>query len=255
MKKEWEWRFYLSWLLRETIGMTQEDKGKFLDSTIIALQSRERGLTAFADKVIDRADELSAKQRDNRVAGGGGEKSMVNHGEPRLNHGKSMVNHGRTYENEDEDEETKSDKPKPKDEPHPPADAKGSGTAAAGGFGATNAKGEVSVGGSMRSIVEELGLANPKSSPRDPVVECLRNPKEGIHNLPALELPRFMVEFCGERGNALTAGTFKKYFRELGNDGFRTVAAAFVAECAVGEEPSNRGAAFTARLKKAVEDG
>ncbi len=53
----------------------------------------------------------------------------------------------------------------------------------------------------------------------------------------------------GETGNKLARNTFKKLLREKGERRFRDAVISFEAECRSGEEPNNRGAALTRRLK------
>ena len=48
----------------------------------------------------------------------------------------------------------------------------------------------------------------------------------------------------------MAAAGYVKQLNRIGEDAFRTVLAAFWGEIQSGEEPNNRGAAFTARLKQ-----
>jgi hypothetical protein len=58
----------------------------------------------------------------------------------------------------------------------------------------------------------------------------------------------------GETGNARARNTFKKLLREKGARRFRDAVISFEAECRSGEEPNNRGAALTRRLKDLPND-
>ncbi len=58
----------------------------------------------------------------------------------------------------------------------------------------------------------------------------------------------------GETGNARARNTFKKLLREKGARQFRDTVISFEAECRSGEEPNNRGAALTRRLKDLPDD-
>ena len=265
MNREWEWRFLLSWLMRAIRGMTQEEKGNFLDDTIIALQAREKGANAFADALIARADELSEKQRKNRVGSGGDgytpeRPTMVNHGEPRS----AMANHGRTYENEDENEEgEKQDKNETETEdesesppaPPPPAthdrgqEQAGQGEAVMGAGGTTSTfrnSDSVSVSG-FTTKSKKLGV------PANPIDEAMKNPKEAVSTLDRVLLPEFAAAYCNERNNMRSVGIYGTCCKIHGEQ-FRDELRVFIFDCETGDEPDNRGRAFMARLRNRFPD-
>lgn len=76
-------------------------------------------------------------------------------------------------------------------------------------------------------------------------------PQETVRTCPAQDLPDKMAIYCNEATNQKALNAYKKTIREHGAAPFREVACAFIAEVEAGEEPANRGAAFTARLRKA----
>ena len=76
---------------------------------------------------------------------------------------------------------------------------------------------------------------------------------ERIANLRQDELADYAADFCGETKQPRTVAAFKRVLNIIGPEAFRSELAAFAGEVAAGEEPRNRGAAFMARLKTAVE--
>ena len=76
---------------------------------------------------------------------------------------------------------------------------------------------------------------------------------ERIANLRQDELADYAADFCGEAKQPRTVAAFKRFLNIIGPEAFRSKLVAFVGEVAAGEEPRNRGAAFMARLKTAVE--
>ncbi len=61
------------------------------------------------------------------------------------------------------------------------------------------------------------------------------------------------LELCQESRPRMAAAGYVKQLHRIGEDAFRTVLAAFWGEIEAGEEPRNRGAAFTARLKEQAD--
>lgn len=76
---------------------------------------------------------------------------------------------------------------------------------------------------------------------------------ERIASLRHDELADYAADFCGEPGQPRTVAAFKRLIGIIGPEAFRSELDVFAEEVAAGEEPRNRGAAFMARLKKAVE--
>ena len=111
--------------------------------------------------------------------------------------------------------------------------------------------------GEARPIGAALTSPTPtsKPSPLDPVKAFLANPKEGLWELDPCMLPKAAAAYCGEARERRTVDTFTGYAhpRQLGTTGFREVLSTFISECTAGEEPENRGAALTAKLREALE--
>lgn len=76
---------------------------------------------------------------------------------------------------------------------------------------------------------------------------------ERIANLRQDELADYAANFCGEAKQPRTVAAFKRVLNLIGPEAFRSELTTFAGEVAAGEEPRNRGAAFMARLKTAVE--
>ena len=67
------------------------------------------------------------------------------------------------------------------------------------------------------------------------------------------EFSAVTAEITGEKPDSQGGCFFKKVARAIGVEAYRMELDKFAAELKNGEEPRNRGAAFTARLKKAME--
>ena len=76
-------------------------------------------------------------------------------------------------------------------------------------------------------------------------------PVETVRTCPAQDLPEKLAIYCNEWKNQQALNAYRKSIREHGDKPFREEACAFIAEVEAGEEPASRGAAFTARLRKA----
>jgi len=77
---------------------------------------------------------------------------------------------------------------------------------------------------------------------------------EDITNLSHEALPKYAATFCNEEDPNRAIRYYKKVVIPIiGPEAFRTELQFFVGEISAGEEPRNRGAAFMARLKTAVD--
>lgn len=70
-----------------------------------------------------------------------------------------------------------------------------------------------------------------------------------IWGLPEEALPQFAAWFCEEEGNERATGFYERFIAGNGERAFRRELDKFTGAVASGEEPENRGAAFTAMLK------
>lgn len=71
-----------------------------------------------------------------------------------------------------------------------------------------------------------------------------------IWAVPDEALGQFAAWYCGEEGNERAVGFYERVVRDKGAHAFRRELEKFVGAVASGEEPENRGAAFTAALKE-----
>ena len=67
------------------------------------------------------------------------------------------------------------------------------------------------------------------------------------------ELVNFTADYCGDANRTWAIFGYKAVIAKIGKEAFRSELAAFVGACDAGEDCRNRGAAFMARLKDAVE--
>lgn len=80
--------------------------------------------------------------------------------------------------------------------------------------------------------------------------EVDEDPYRYIWGLPDDALPQFAAWFCGEAGNERAIGFYGRFAAKNGQKALRVELDKFVGAVASGEEPENRGAAFTAALKE-----
>jgi len=71
-----------------------------------------------------------------------------------------------------------------------------------------------------------------------------------VWGLPEDALAEFAAWFCGEEGNERAVGFYGRFIAANGASAFRRELDKFTGSIASGEEPENRGAAFTAALKE-----
>ena len=71
-----------------------------------------------------------------------------------------------------------------------------------------------------------------------------------VWGLPEDALAQFAAWFCGEEGNERAVGFYERFIAKNGERAFRRELDKFTGAVASGEEPENRGAAFTAMLKE-----
>lgn len=81
--------------------------------------------------------------------------------------------------------------------------------------------------------------------------EVDEDPYRYIWGLPDDALPQFAAWFCGESGNERAIGFYGRFAARNGHKALRVELDKFVGSVRSGEEPENRGAAFTAALKAA----
>lgn len=243
----------------ETIGANEEERLSFFDTLQKALLKQERGVNPYADILLDeRAAMLEASSA-------GGKKGASNRWPDKdpLNTPCTPPvippNTPSTPETEPKPEPYQHLSSETETEPKAPpaafAPAQTVVTADATGFRTSGLKEGGDGEATGNELLARLGIGtNAPTTKRkavDPIRKAMQNPKEGVYAVDAVLLPRFMAEYCGQGKDPYTLNTFDKAQRKLGNGDFRELAGQFVAECETGEEPRNRGAAFTARLKKA----
>lgn len=72
-----------------------------------------------------------------------------------------------------------------------------------------------------------------------------------IATIPNMSLPDFAAWFCCEPDNDKAKRRYGAFCKERGSARFRSLLVSFVGEVNAGEEPDNRGAAFTRRVMDA----
>ena len=197
------------------VGLSRDEIAAWAVSLGKALARQERGVNSFADDLMDERDRYLSERRTTGKMGGRPPKK----GHPRVTFSKerSPQGDGGAVPYRTETEPDLKPEPKPKDPEQP------------------------RVGNLGFQIGKIMGTGNSQDR------------YERIASLRHDDLADYAADFCGEGKNPRTVAAFKKIIGIIGPEAFRSELSAFVGECAAGEEPNNRGAAFNARLKRLVE--
>ena len=216
------------WIARHG-DMSDEERGRDIWAFCMALILRKRDLHPLADRALDEQDEVSQKARESI-------KQRWRHDEgqqydrittvlPSKNDRNTVVIQNKNKsKNINSETEVKKRKVRLEGEHN-----------------------SLSVSVSVSEKKKEKKTVGGKTGMKNPD-ESMQDPKEAIARAEGAMLPRLMAAFCGESGQSRTKNTFAKAMREMGVKAFREKARQFVEEVLAGEEPDNRGAAFTARL-------
>lgn len=262
MNERW-YKFFASDWLELASGLTDTEARHMMDNTAFALLRGTKGHTPLADRMLARWNETSQAHRDSVNARWERQRRAEAHPVPlpdtapyeRIRSNTSDIQKEKEKERENktetEEKETKR-KTETEEAPHGATVGGEAFRTSVSGFEDKGQDGPARLlRDALKGAIPEKASCEAKAKAPDPVIEFLSRPKEKIYEYEAPLLPECMAAYCGERRSERTKNTFRKAHRELGDAAFRERAAAFISECEGGEDPENRGAAFTARLKTA----
>lgn len=256
---DWGKFTYALWY-RQTRGMTQAEKGDYMDKTVDACVDEVRGETPLADNMMEEAEAYVFKKREAGRLGGMAKARNASEKAHRPSTARKSVaplstatktlapsstpladpTQERNKENKKEiNIETPIQKPTALAIQNAPARTPPPARDDARPLGAFIRP--------PSAMVEQAQRQRATS----PVDQFLAAPKGGLSNFAPVMWARIAAAYVGEKERPYTMRTFDGIRASIGDAAFRRVFERFVANVESGEEPNNRAAALTAELRSA----